>query len=345
MRRGFLFAIAFAVLLHAVPTAQQATTNINVLPAHVDPADPSAFLKGDLFMQRQVEPAMAVSTRNPDHLMVFYNDYRAVDIGNDFGVGEQVASRSILARLLARVFRLPRPERTRTRAAAEAFVGYSVSYDRGVTWSGGLIPGSPKDLSAASLASPIRGVEAATDPVVASAPCGYIYVAYVGFTRGPGGKSYLAVSRYQDRNNTENGDDIQYLDTRVLASANNDNPTLDTFVDKPAIGIDIDGPGSTSDACHHHAYVAYTVFDGPETSAGFKSRIMVARSPDSGQSWLAPVNVSGPFTQNQGAAVAVKATDDPGHIYVAWRQFKPGADAIVLAKSHDFGETWDPAAI
>src|SRR5206468_4247892 len=49
VRRAGLFAVALAILLHAVLAAQQVGSNINVLPAYVDPNDPTAFLKGDLF--------------------------------------------------------------------------------------------------------------------------------------------------------------------------------------------------------------------------------------------------------------------------------------------------------
>ena len=160
-----------------------------------------------------------------------------------------------------------------------------------------MIPGSPKDFSAASLASPIRGVDAATDPVVSSAPCGYFYVAYVGFTRGPGGKSYVAVSRFlDDRNNTGGGEDIAYLDTKVVATGSNDSP-VNTFLDKPSIAVDTGRPALSLDPCQHRLYVSYTAFDGPETPQGFESRIMVARSTTSGETWETPVKISGAFSR------------------------------------------------
>src|ERR1044071_2159046 len=68
---GSLIAIGLAVTL----SAQQAGENINVRPVHG--ADP---LRGDAYLQRQVEPSLAVSTRNPQHLIAFFNDYRAVDV-------------------------------------------------------------------------------------------------------------------------------------------------------------------------------------------------------------------------------------------------------------------------
>ena len=71
---SFGMALAIAAALCAIDaSAQQAGTNVNVLPVLTDqngnvitPAmDPDAHLKGDYYLQRQVEPSIAVSTRNP----------------------------------------------------------------------------------------------------------------------------------------------------------------------------------------------------------------------------------------------------------------------------------------
>src|SRR5690349_13030942 len=97
--RGSITAVVVAFLLAAV-SAQQTGENINVLP--VAGADP---IRGDAYLQRQVEPSLAVSTRNPQHILAFYNDYRAVDIPTDVGIGESVARRLFdgLRNALARV--------------------------------------------------------------------------------------------------------------------------------------------------------------------------------------------------------------------------------------------------
>ncbi len=75
----------------------------------------------------------------------------------------------------------------------------SRSYDGGLTWSGAFLPGAPFDQSPASLASPVYGLQAATDPVLAPGPCGKFYVVFMAFTRGD--ESKLVVARYQDLNN------------------------------------------------------------------------------------------------------------------------------------------------
>ena len=69
----------------------------------------------------------------------------------------------------------------------------STSYDGGQTWSGGLMPGASFDDSPASLASPVHGLEAATDPVAFAAPCGVFHVAFLAFTRGGTSKMVVHV--------------------------------------------------------------------------------------------------------------------------------------------------------
>ena len=96
MKRLILTALLALLTIVTPVLAQQAGTNVNVLPVVLPidldgdgyPDDPDWYLKGDGYLQRQLEPTIAVSTRNPDHLVAFFNDYRAVDIGDDIGLGE-----------------------------------------------------------------------------------------------------------------------------------------------------------------------------------------------------------------------------------------------------------------
>ncbi len=255
MKRTTLCLIVCTLALAGTAYAQQAGENINVLP--VVPQNVTDWeIKGDGYLQRQVEPTIAASTLNPDHLLAFFNDYRAVDIDDDTYVGEeqfQVASLAINAAefMLAGIIpRLGIPViEPPPVAAAEAWVGMSRSYDGGLTWAGGFLPGADFDTSTASLASPVWGLEAATDPVLAPAPCGYFYLVFVAFTRG--GESKLAVARYQDLNNDEGGDTIEYLGTTVIETGNNaDNGH---FLDKPDIEVDVwrgdGGPSAVRPPC------------------------------------------------------------------------------------------------
>ena len=70
---GIATAFFVALLLPAPTTAQVAGQNVNMVSGTKWPT-------GDPFLQRQNEPSMAVSTRNPMHLLSGANDYRSVDL-------------------------------------------------------------------------------------------------------------------------------------------------------------------------------------------------------------------------------------------------------------------------
>ncbi len=346
MRRILIVGLALGLFTVAPLFAQTVSPNVPVLPLYSDPADPGAYLKGDLFLQRQVEPTIAVSTRNPDHLISFFNDYRAVDIPDDeappgpFSIALRLhPATEMLAQLLDQVM----PRLMPPVAAAEAWVGMSRSYDGGLTWTGGMLPGAPFDGSPASLASPIHGREAATDPVAAAAPCGYVYLVFVAFTRGD--ESALAVSRYQDLNNDENGDTWAYDRTWVLETGS--NATHGHFLDKPFLAVDVNRTGSGG-PCGHSVYVSYTTFTGKAKDGKFQSKVNLARSLDGGQSW-STTKINKNYNEGQGTAIAIDPrpgapnTTGGGTVYVAFRHFfKP--DAIVITTSTDYGNKWSKPA-
>ncbi len=369
MKRALGLAVILACAAHAVTTAQQAGSNVNVLPVFVETVavDPEeakreALVRGDLFLQRQVEPSIAVSTRNPDHLLAAFNDYRAVDfVPDDIGLGERSASAGGPGGLFARLFgwlapRFGRPAPSglpEGAAVAEAWIGLSQSATAGVRWSGWLLPGSPVDTSAVSLLSPVHGLEAATDPVLAAAPCGRFYLAFVAFTRG--GRSVMAVSRFEDLNNREDGAGaIVYLDTTVIERSSASATGI--FHDKPDVIVDPARPASSGDPCAHNVYVSYTTFTGPEvTPPGqpgkllFRSQVTLARSSDSGERWDTR-KLNQPFTHNQGTVLAVDprpgtpTTTGGGTLYLVWRSFDP--TTFLMAKSTDFGRRFTtPTAI
>lgn len=353
MSRGVLAVAVVVVSLQAAIVGQQAGQNINVLPivAPVDPADPAslldAALKGDLHLQRQLEPTIAVSTRNPNTVVAFFNDYRAVDIQNDPGLGESRDSLGSLAwNFLTRVFRVIARRKAQpagpgipaAAAAAEAWIGGSRSYDGGITWSGLFVPGAPFDSSPASMAAPIKGLQAATDPVLAAAPCGRFYLAFLAFTRN--GPSSMVVARYVDLNNESGGDTVMYEGMTVIETAN--NASWGYFLDKPSIAVDPNRTGSAG--CGHNVYVAYTTFNGLEQDGKFKSKITFAKSSNQGSSFDTQ-KLNMPYGQNQNTVIGVDpregtpGTTGGGTVYVAWRHFF-GPDTILLHKSTNFGQTF-----
>ena len=340
MRLTIIFLLAIFSLVQPLAMAQQAGENINVLPVVFPQDDPDWQLKGDGYLQRQVEPSIAASTRNPDHLIAFFNDYRAVDIADDVGLGETETIALLMnnARMLyASAVWLPLPEiQVTPLAAAEAWVGMSRSYDGGLTWSGAFLPGAPFDLSTESQASPVFGLEAATDPVVAPGPCGKFYVVFMAFTRGD--ESKLVVARYQDLNNNEGGDSIVYQGMTVVESGN--NATHGYFLDKPDIEVDI-FRDANPDICADRVYVSYSTFNGLDKDGKFQSKVSFASSLDSGVTFSTQ-KLNPPFSQNQGSALAVDPTD--GTIYMIWRHFwEP--DAILMVESANFGKKWSKPVV
>ena len=367
MKRLILTALMALLTIVAPVIAQQAGTNVNVLPVVLPldlnhdgrPDDPDWYLKGDGYLQRQLEPTIAVSTRNPDHLVAFFNDYRAVDIGDDTGLGE--GDMEALTLKAARLYltmvpwldlpkvNLPSFERE-IEAASEAWVGMSRSYDGGLTWSGAFLPGGQFDGSPASLASPVHGLEAASDPVTVSGPCGRFYTVFVAFDRG--GQSKLAVARYEDLNNDPGGDTIVYKGTTVIETGN--NATYGHFLDKPSINIDVfrDGaskkkpvapPGGT-DQCASRLYVSYSTFTGKPKPGKFQSKVTFAVSEDGGLTFSTQ-KINKNFGQNQGTVIAVDprqgtpTTTGGGTVYTFWRHFN-SPDSIIMTKSINYGSSW-----
>ncbi|HKZ76617.1 MAG TPA: hypothetical protein VJ259_08120, partial [Actinomycetota bacterium] len=110
---------------------------------------------GDPFLQRQNEPSMAASTRNPLHLLAGANDYRTVDL----------------------------PGLPDDRVTSDAWLGVFRSTDGGDTWRSTLLPGSPHDNSPQGLASPLKGFQAAADPTVRAGTNGLFYYSGIVLDR------------------------------------------------------------------------------------------------------------------------------------------------------------------
>src|SRR3712207_6461837 len=103
--RKVLASLAFATCSAAL-LAQVPGRNVNMVSGRTLPT-------GDPYLQRQNEPSVAASTRNPLHLLAGANDYRTVDIPG-----------------------LPNSIET-----GDAWMGVFKSYDGGNTWRSTLIPG------------------------------------------------------------------------------------------------------------------------------------------------------------------------------------------------------------
>ena len=275
---------------------------------------PPSTIVGDPFLQRQNEPSLAVSSRNPCHLLAGANDYRMVDVEEDAG------------------------------EVGDAWLGVFKSFDCGATWTSTLLPGHKLDTSASGLASPLKGLAAAADATVRAGTSGLFYYSGIAFNRGDGGIGKVFVSRFIDNNNNDGGDPIEYLGATQI-----DLGTSGQFLDKPWIVADVPRDGSTCSINGRTVpagpvYLVYTSFVGGDNNV--HSKIMFSKSSDCGATWSNPSKLSERVAKNQGTTIAI----DPGtgDIHIAWREFSATDDAnsrnaILVARSSDGGRTFTKA--
>ena len=275
---------------------------------------------GDPFLQRQNEPSLAVSTRNPIHLLAGANDYRSVDIPNPNSADER----------------------------GDAWLGVFKSFDGGASWGSTLLPGYPQDTSAVGMASPLHGFTTAADPVVRAGTNGLFYYSGIAFNRGSN-LGQIFVARYMDLNNQEGADASQSQDPiRYIGVVPVDTGTSGQFLDKPWIAVDIPRgnaqctilvpQGSTTVTQTIPAgniYVVWSRFTGSTST-----KIMFSSSANCGATWSQPVKLSESNSINQGTTMAIDSST--GNIYVAWRRFVTSSqpDAIVGVVSTNLGKSF-----
>ncbi|MCK4823366.1 exo-alpha-sialidase, partial [bacterium] len=334
IRRLFLFLlVAVALLIATGISTKSNTSNGNsdpdiIVGRNVNMVAGQEPIGGDPYLQRQNEPSIAVSTRNPFHLLAGSNDYRAIDYVDS---GE-----------------LPGQDQIATSHDRDTWLGVFKSFNGGQTWITTLLPGckyNPDDPGT----SPLYGYGASADPTVRAGPNGLFYYSGIAFDRIKNGTSVLFVARYTDNNTTKLGDPdtIKYIDMSII-----DEGTSGQFADKPWIAVDI--PRNLSPPVPigennseipyqlipaHNVYIVYSIFLGDLKSKPH-NKILFARSTDCGDTWGNPIKLSEGERINQGTTIAVSPLN--GDIYVAWRRFKSDTetDAIMVCKSKDYGSTF-----
>ena len=292
---------------------------------------------GDPWLQRQNEPSVSVSTRNPLHLVAGANDYRTIDVPDP----------------IPNVPGLP----IQAAAARDAWIGLFKSLDGGQSWITTLLPGYPQDVSPDGAASPIHGFDTACDPSVRAGANGLFFLSGIAFDRS-GGAGAVFVSRFIDNNNLEKvrrdeylrpiKDPIGYVDTRIVATG---NPGL--FLDMPSLAVDVPRTATLTEMVDGqlvpaaNVYLAYTVFPGL-IDKNARSMVYLARSTNCGRTWGAPIKVSESQQLIQRAVVAVAPNDPTGNtVYLAFRRFRFETlpDAIVVVKSVDGGKKFSKPAV
>jgi hypothetical protein len=258
-------------------------------------------------------------------MMVAANDYRTVDIATDQGIGQVFAqairtvartAEKLWARITGRSEGLgesEEEERERAEAGTEAWIGVYVTNDRGRNWTNAWMPGYPQDTSAAGKGSPAYGRQAASDPVLVSAPAGRFYLGAMAFDRG--GASKIVVSRFTDRNNSEKGNNFHF----DLMRAVDEGLAGKVFLDKPSIVADVARNVPDAAACGP-VYIGYTVLDSKATDPSDRSKIYVGTSLDCGNTWLSPRKINRQSRLVQGVTLAVRPSD--GRLYAVYRDFE-----------------------
>ncbi len=332
-----LFTLLAALLMPSECAAQVAGQNVNMVSGTQWPT-------GDPFLQRQNEPSMAVSTRNPMHIMAGANDYRTVDLETLLSGGTETG---------------------------DSWLGLFKSFDGGLTWQSTLLPGCPESVTQCTDNngtghSALQGIYgAASDPVVRAGTNGMFYYAGLAFVRPqsgalPGTPSAIFVARYNDLNNNEKTDPIAYIDTHTVTIGSTGG--TGQFLDKPALAVDI--PRAGANTCSFTAtepgvtgsngqprtvnqsfaagnvYVAYTEFLAANKNNSTPTQLMFTRSTDCGVTWSTPVQINKGTITSQGSAIAVNPVN--GNVYVAWRQFASTgvSNAIMVAQSTNAGRTF-----
>jgi hypothetical protein len=324
---AILFATAIAAAMHVLVQADiRVGQNVNIIAGIAD-----QFI-GDMFRQRQNEPAQWVFSINTNHRMAAYNDYRTVDLAADQQIGTPAPPGfSFLARFLG-LFRKPKAHDTTHRAvSSQAWIGLSFT-DNATDWYTGLHPGSPFDptnlfpqLNAGLPAGVV--MDAASDPVLGGTHdravlAGIAFDSTTGHSRG-----FFSV--WRDANNSETGANIVFERAGVLDTTNDK-----FFIDKPSIAV---SPGGK-------VLVAFVKFDESDPNK-LSSKIIVYRSLDLGLTWSGPTVVSQPLTRNQSPWLLFDPNND-SIAYIGWRVFSAQAggwtNAIVGKKTTNSGTTWGP---
>ncbi len=339
IRRIFFFLmVAIAILLATgIPTKSNPNPDDELVAGrNVNMVSGITFPDGDPYLQRQNEPSIAVSTRNPLHLFAGANDYRSINI--------------------AMMDKLPGHEETNTAPAPDAWLGVFKSIDGGSTWTSTLLPGFyyMDTTPPGAPSSPLYGFSAAADPVVRAGPNGLFFYAGIVFNREDRGDSAVFVSRFIDNNNKENVDTTAYIDTQIQARG-----SAGQFIDKPWLAVDVpyqeapsipinlpDPDIDTQYVTRCNIYLAYSTFLG-NPDLNIRTKVYFARSTDSGMTWENPTKLTETQHISQGAVIAVDPRGN-GHVWVAWRRFAHinnkgqviQPDAIVVVKSEDGGATF-----
>jgi hypothetical protein len=213
----------------------------------------------------------------------------------------------------------------------DVWAGYYRTANGGGTWQDSLVPGYPKDVSAAGAASPVLGrCGAAGDPSQAFDNDGRLFYAFICFNRAQPVNGGVFVTRYT-------GDGASY-DRTVLVKKGTPSGLFLTGLFQDKINLTVD---QTSGSFAENVYVAWSQYDGfAPTNA-----VLFSRSTDHGLTYSRPLRVT-PVSLGTGSFVDLAVGPD-GAVYLTFLTYpsasNPGTD-VWLLKSTDGGASFGPPA-
>ncbi len=251
--------LALAVPAAAAPVAGP---NVNVMSGN-------KFPDGDPFLTKQNEPSIAVSSRNPQHLLAASNDYRAAELSTIEGVG-----------------------------GGKAWISLYKSVNGGGTWRPMLLAGCPLgNAQCNSGNAAIKGLEFSADPTLRAGPYGTFFLSFIAGRRDTSAGGVTAVQRFFDRNDAvRNGQDPFVADVLSIL----DTGTEGQFKDKPWVVADVPGrswlAGKTCDLRPNYGsapvpafnvYVSFSNFVG-QSDPNPHPQLFVSASDDCGKTFGKP---------------------------------------------------------
>jgi hypothetical protein len=263
----------------------------------------------------QNETTVAISPLDPNIVAVANNDFRRVFAPDDFFT----------------------------------WLGLNVSTDGGATFHNTFPPGFLTDTSAAGLASPLKGYNSASDPVVRFDAAGNLYLAGIAFSNPfvdqPGGIDNVAFLVKYDYtpgtpagvstpNAAGNPPNFTYAFTTIVDRASSFSRSggfgNGKFDDFPWMTID------TNSSSPGLGNIYFTI----ARLTGNTLRAVFSRSTDGGRTFSEPIVISqrdGPAGNNAASHGIAVGTD--GRVYVAYvaQEPKGGLETQKVVRSDDFG--------